>query len=56
MRDRLVAARTVESEDVDRFIVTDSPEEAVELITQTALARFGLTYGAAPRRRWLLAE
>jgi len=56
MRERLVAEHTVEPEDVDRFIVTDSPEEAVELITQTALARFGLTYGAAPRRRWLLGE
>jgi len=56
MRERLVAERTVESEDVDRFIVTDSPEEAVELITQTALARFGLTYGTAPRRRWFLGE
>ncbi|HTK92509.1 MAG TPA: TIGR00730 family Rossman fold protein [Verrucomicrobiae bacterium] len=56
MRERLVAERTVEPEDVDRFIVTDSPEEAVELITQTALARFGLTYGATPRRSWLLGE
>ena len=56
MRERLVAERTVEPEDVDRFIVTDSPEEAVELITQTALARFGLTYDAVPRRRWLLGE
>jgi predicted Rossmann-fold nucleotide-binding protein len=56
MRERLVAERTVELEDVDRFIVTDSPEEAVELITQTALGRFGLTYGTAPRRRWFLGE
>jgi uncharacterized protein (TIGR00730 family) len=56
MRERLVAEGTVEPEDVERFIVTDSPEEAMELITQTALARFGLTYGTAPRRRWLLWE
>ena len=56
MRERLVAARTIEPEDVERLIVTDSPEEAVELITQTALARFGLTYGPPPRRRWLLWE
>jgi hypothetical protein len=48
MRERLVAEHSLEPEDVDRFIVTDSPEEAVELITQTALARFGLTSGAAP--------
>ena len=56
MRERLVSERTVEPEDVDRFIVTDSPEEAVELIIQTALARFGLTYGTTPRRNWLLGE
>jgi uncharacterized protein (TIGR00730 family) len=56
MRERLVAERTVEPEDVERLIVTDSPEEAVELITRTALARFGLTYGPPPRRRWLLWE
>lgn len=56
LRDRLVAERTVDPEDVERFIVTDSPEEAVELITQTALARFGLTYGTQPRRRWFLWE
>ena len=56
MRDRLVAEGTIDPEDVDRFIVTDSPEEAVDLITQTALARFGLSYGPRPRRRWLLWE
>ena len=36
--------------------MTDSAEEAVELITQTALNRFGLTYGATPKRRWFLWE
>jgi uncharacterized protein (TIGR00730 family) len=56
LRDRLVAEGTVDRTDVERFIVTDSPEEAVELITQTALARFGLSYGPKPRRRWFLWE
>jgi len=46
----------VDPADVERFIVTDSAAEAVELITQTALARFGLTYGTAPRRWWFLGE
>ena len=56
LRERLVAERTIEPFDVERLIVTDSPEEAVTLITQTALARFGLAYAAAPRRRWFLGE
>jgi uncharacterized protein (TIGR00730 family) len=56
LRDRLVAERTVDPGDVERLIVTDSPEEAVALITQTALARFGLTYATRPRRRWFLWE
>ena len=56
MRDRLAIERTIEPADAERFIVTDSAEEAVELITQTALNRFGLTYGAAPKRRWFLWE
>jgi predicted Rossmann-fold nucleotide-binding protein len=56
LRNRLIAERTVDPADVERFIVTDSAAEAVELITQTALARFGLTYGASPRRWWLLGE
>jgi uncharacterized protein (TIGR00730 family) len=56
LRDRVLAERTVDPVDLERLIVTDSPEEAVELITQTALARFGLTYATRPRRRWFLRE
>ena len=56
MRDRLVAERTINPDDLERIIVTDSPEEGVNLITQTALARFGLTYATAPRSRWFLGE
>ncbi|HKZ08845.1 MAG TPA: TIGR00730 family Rossman fold protein [Methylomirabilota bacterium] len=56
LRNRLVAAQTVDQSDIDRFIVTDSAQEAVELITQTALARFGLSYAPPIRRRWVLWE
>lgn len=31
-------------------------DEIFETATQTALARFGLAYGATPRRSWLLGE
>jgi uncharacterized protein (TIGR00730 family) len=55
-RDRLVAERTIDPSDADRILVTDSPEEAVQAITATALSRFGLTYGPRAKRWWFLGE
>ncbi|HEX9444412.1 MAG TPA: TIGR00730 family Rossman fold protein [Candidatus Binatia bacterium] len=57
MRERLIKEQTIDSADAARIVVTDSPEEAVQSITDVALGRFGLSY-AAPRikRRWLLWE
>lgn len=54
MRSTLIASKTIDQIDVDRLFVTDSAEEAVEHIRKVAFGSFGLTYGAAPRkRRWL---
>lgn len=39
-----------------RIFVTDSAEEAVESIKQTAMRQFGLTYGPRMKRRWYLWE
>jgi len=57
LRDRLLREETIDAQDTERIVVTDSPEEAVESITEIALGRFGLSY-KAPRfkRRWLLWE
>jgi predicted Rossmann-fold nucleotide-binding protein len=57
MRDRLLKEETIDPMDTERIVVTDSPEEAVESITEIAMGRFGLSY-RAPRfkRRWLLWE
>jgi uncharacterized protein (TIGR00730 family) len=57
LRDRLLREETIDVQDTERIVVTDSPEEAVESITEIALGRFGLSY-KAPRfkRRWLLWE
>jgi uncharacterized protein (TIGR00730 family) len=50
----LVAAGTVAPEDVERILVTDSPEEAVARIHGVATETFGLTYGPpTPPKRWL---
>src|SRR5689334_4308271 len=56
LRERLVPARTIDAADVDRFKLTDSPEEAAEYVRENALAKFGLTAGPRMRRRWWLFE
>ena len=56
MRERLVAQRTIDPEDLDRITVTDSPAEAVDEIIDVATRRFKLKYGAAARPRWYLGE
>jgi predicted Rossmann-fold nucleotide-binding protein len=36
--------------------LVDSPDAGVALVREAAVRRFGLTYGARPRRRWFLFE
>jgi uncharacterized protein (TIGR00730 family) len=56
LRSRLVAGGMLDVGDVDRLVVTDSPEEAVALVRDRAIRQFGLTYGPHARRRWWLGE
>lgn len=56
LRERLLAQRTVDTNDIERIRVTDSAEDAVQGITEVAMKRFGLTYGPRARRRWYLWE
>ena len=56
LRDMLVREGTIDENDVRILQLTDSPKEAVQLIRETALQRFGLTYGPRMRRRWFLWE
>jgi uncharacterized protein (TIGR00730 family) len=56
LREGLLAAGTIEAGDVARFVVTDSPEQAVELIREHAMRQFGLTYGPRAKPRWWLGE
>jgi uncharacterized protein (TIGR00730 family) len=55
LRKGLVPARTIDAADVDRMLLTDSPEEATEFVRERGMRQFGLTYGR-PRRRWWLGE
>ena len=56
LRQGPLASRTIDPADVDRWLVTDSPEEAVATIRARALSEFGLTYGPRARPRWWLGE
>jgi uncharacterized protein (TIGR00730 family) len=56
LRERLLAQQTVDAKDVDRILVTDSAEDAVQGVTAVATKRFGLTYGPRFKRRWYLWE
>lgn len=56
IRERPLAYNTIDAEDLDRFYVTDSPEEAAARIRDVALANFGLSYQKPPRRRRFLFE
>ena len=53
---RLVTERAIDPADAGRFIVSDSPEEVVDTITDIAMKRFGLTYGSRAKPRWYLGE
>jgi len=52
----LVKEKTIDQADVDRLIVTDSPRDAVALITEIAMEQFGLSYGSRIKRRWYFGE
>ncbi len=56
MSERLVKARTIDAVDLERIIVTDSAEEAVQAITEVAKRKFHLTYGSRMKRRWIFGE
>lgn len=51
----MVTARTITQGDIDRLLITDSPEEAVHAVTEVAMKQFGLSY-SKPKKRWWLGE
>lgn len=56
MADRLIREKTIEPQDLERILVTDSPEEAVAAISAVVKYRLGLTYGPPMKRRRILGE
>jgi len=54
LRDTMVPAGTVELSDLDRLIVTDSPEDAATTIFTAATTKFGLRWER--KAKWILGE
>ena len=55
LKNRMVANGTIDQADIDRFILSDDPEEIAQKVTSVAMKRFGLTRGK-PKPRWWLGE
>ena len=56
MADRLIHEKTIDPRDLERILVTDSPEEAVAAISAVVKRQFGLTYGPPMKPRRILGE
>jgi uncharacterized protein (TIGR00730 family) len=56
LRDTMAKQGTILNEDLQRFVVTDSPEEAAARIRNAALGRFGVRIGRPPKPSRLLGE
>jgi uncharacterized protein (TIGR00730 family) len=56
LREGPLAAGTIDAADLARWVITDSTDEAVELIKERVLRDFGLRYGPRPKPRWWLGE
>jgi hypothetical protein len=54
LEEKMVPEGTIDQKDVDRLIVTDSPEEAVSLVLRSARTNFGLQW--EPKPSWILGE
>jgi uncharacterized protein (TIGR00730 family) len=52
----MAGERTIDPVDLSKLIVSDNPGEAVSAITDTAMKRFGLTYGPQVKPQWWLLE
>jgi len=56
MRDSLVVEGFIAPEDLDRFYLTDSVEDAVRHVESRVIERYGLTLGPPVKRHWYFLE
>ncbi|MSP21979.1 MAG: TIGR00730 family Rossman fold protein [Dehalococcoidia bacterium] len=56
IKQTFLRAGTVDTIDIDRIFITDSPSMAASIIHEAAVRQFGLRHGPPQRRRWWLFE
>ena len=56
MRERLVKVGTIDQTDLDRILVTDSPQRAMTHIAHAAVEEFGFTWKPRVKPKWYLGE
>ena len=56
MKSSLLAHKTIKESDLDYLKLTDSPEEAVSIILESATKSYGLTWEAKRKPRWYFFE
>lgn len=54
--ERMVESGTIDPVDLERLVITDSPDEAMRVIDTLSREQFGLKIARARKRRWWLAE
>lgn len=56
LRTTMVAGGALDAADVDRLLLTDSPEEATAHVHRVVTTEFGVSYGKRRKPRWWLLE
>ncbi len=56
MQKTFLGLGTVASSDLDYLTLVDTPQQAVDIIREVVIPKFGLTYARLPRRRWFFFE
>ncbi len=56
LREKMLVEKTIDPDDVNRFVLTDSPEEAAAMVREVGQKRFGLTYASRVKRRRIFGE
>lgn len=52
----VLAEKNIDSEDIERIHVSDSPSEVASIIQEYGMREFGLSYGPRAKRRWYFFE
>jgi uncharacterized protein (TIGR00730 family) len=56
LRDPMLSEGTISREDVERFVVSDSPKEVARICRDIGMAQFGLAHGPRKPRWWFLEK